>query len=221
MLLSFALLGQSGAGAVRALRLTRLVRLLTFIKNVPELKVIVVGLIVGLKSVGYIVALLLLSIYLFAVLGVIAFGENDPANFGKVPVAMVRSSDTPLIPNQLGLFLHTPSFFLHPPPPPAHPPTPSPPSYVFSDDAVSDLDFVFLDQYCLHGVARLRHLQPIHVPRSRETVNDSHLDWGRVRVGVLETVKTARVHLLLLHHFHRRNRHGHHVFIHRSHHHGS
>lgn len=35
-------------------------RLLTIVKNVPELKVIVEGLIAGLKSVGYIVLLLLL-----------------------------------------------------------------------------------------------------------------------------------------------------------------
>ena len=89
VVLSVALLGQNSAGAIKTLRLARLVRLLTIIKNVPELKVIVEGLVAGLKSVGYIVLLLLLVIYLFAVLGVMNFGANDPANFGKVPVAMV------------------------------------------------------------------------------------------------------------------------------------
>jgi len=87
--LSIALIGQSSAGAIRTLRLGRLVRLLTIIKNVPELKVIVIGLIAGLKSVVYIVALLILVIYLYAVLGVIVLSENDRGNFGTVSVAMV------------------------------------------------------------------------------------------------------------------------------------
>jgi len=89
VVLSLALAGESSAGGIKTLRLARLVRLLTIIKNVPELKVIVEGLVAGLKSVGYIVLLLLLVIYLFAVLGVMQFGANDPANFGKLPVAMV------------------------------------------------------------------------------------------------------------------------------------
>jgi voltage-gated sodium channel len=87
--LSIALVGQSSAGAIRTLRLARLVRLLTIIKNVPELKVIVIGLIAGLRSVVYIVALLILVIYLYAVLGVIVLSDNDRANFGDVPLAMM------------------------------------------------------------------------------------------------------------------------------------
>jgi len=89
VVLSVALAGENSAGALKTLRLARLVRLLTIIKNVPELKVIVEGLVAGLKSVGYIVLLLLLVIYLFAVLGVMQFGANDPANFGTVPTAMI------------------------------------------------------------------------------------------------------------------------------------
>lgn len=87
--LSIALIGQSSAGAIRTLRLARLVRLLTIIKNIPELKVIVIGLIAGLRSVVYIVALLILVIYLYAVLGVIILSSNDRANFGTVPIAMM------------------------------------------------------------------------------------------------------------------------------------
>jgi len=37
--LSVALLGQNSAGAIKTLRLARLVRLLTIVKNIPELKV--------------------------------------------------------------------------------------------------------------------------------------------------------------------------------------
>jgi hypothetical protein len=61
---SVAVIGQDSEVAIKILRLIRLMRLLTFIKNVRELRVIVAGLIVGFQSVGYIVALLLLVIYL-------------------------------------------------------------------------------------------------------------------------------------------------------------
>ena len=89
VVLSIMFLGSSSAGAIRTLRLGRLVRLLDIIKSVPELRVIVVGLIAGLRSVGYIVLLLLLVIYLYAVLGTIVLGENDPAYFGTVSVSML------------------------------------------------------------------------------------------------------------------------------------
>ena len=47
------------------------------------------GLAAAQKSVGYILMLLLLVDYIFAVLGVVMFAENDPANFGTVPIAML------------------------------------------------------------------------------------------------------------------------------------
>lgn len=37
----------------------------------------------------YIVILLLLALYIFAVLGCVMFGSNDPAHFGDVTIAMV------------------------------------------------------------------------------------------------------------------------------------
>jgi hypothetical protein len=48
-------LASIGGGAIAALRMLRLVRLLTFIKGVQQLRVIVSGLVTGLKSVSYIV----------------------------------------------------------------------------------------------------------------------------------------------------------------------
>jgi len=53
------------------------------------LRVIVAGLIVGVKSVVYIVMLLFLVVYLFAIMGCLLFGANDPARFGTVPMAML------------------------------------------------------------------------------------------------------------------------------------
>ena len=87
-LCTLALRGRS-AGAIAGLRLLRLVRLLTLIKSVPVLRAIITGLIVGMKSVCYIVILLFLVMYIFAILGVISLGSNDPARFSTVRIAML------------------------------------------------------------------------------------------------------------------------------------
>ena len=70
----------------RLLRITRVVKLL---KRIPSLHVIIKGLIGGLESIGYILLLLILFVYIFAVVGVIYFSEHDPFNFRDVPVAMM------------------------------------------------------------------------------------------------------------------------------------
>lgn len=67
----------------------RLMRLLNVIKSVKHLRVIVVGLVEGLRSSGHILFLLMLVIYIFAVVAVGQFGRNDPANYGTVLVAML------------------------------------------------------------------------------------------------------------------------------------
>ena len=77
-------LASIGGGAIGALRMLRLVRLLTFVKGIKQLRVIVSGLLTGMKSVSYIVILLLLVIYMFAILACLLFGANDPARFGTV-----------------------------------------------------------------------------------------------------------------------------------------
>jgi len=86
----FAFLGSDSGGAVGALRLLRLVRLLTFVKGVPQLRGIIVGLVIGMKSVVYILVLLFLVIYLFAIIGVLFLGLNDTARFGTVTTAMLQ-----------------------------------------------------------------------------------------------------------------------------------
>jgi len=47
----FAFMGNENGSALGALRLLRLLRLLTFIKGVPQLRVIVSGLVSGMMSV--------------------------------------------------------------------------------------------------------------------------------------------------------------------------
>jgi len=76
-------------GAVGGLRMLRLIRILTFVKNVPQLRVIIAGLVQGMKSVAVICMLLGLIIYMFAILACLIFGDNDPAHFGTVGVSML------------------------------------------------------------------------------------------------------------------------------------
>jgi len=85
----YALMGGSNGTSLGALRMLRLVRLFTFIKGVKQLRVIVTGLLVGLKSVTYIVMLLFLVIFICAILACLFMGKNDPARFGTVAMAML------------------------------------------------------------------------------------------------------------------------------------
>lgn len=48
-----------------------------------------IGLLGGLKAITYIAALMILFMYLFAVLGVYLFRENDPFYFGDISTALL------------------------------------------------------------------------------------------------------------------------------------
>jgi len=64
-------------------------RLLKLVGKVKQLQLIVMGLINGLNSVTYILLLMLLIFYLFAVMGVNSFQKNDPMQFGSLGMAMI------------------------------------------------------------------------------------------------------------------------------------
>ena len=56
-----------------------------------QVRVMVKGLASAIDSVWYILLLLVLLVYVYAVVGVILFSENDPANFNDVATAMLVS----------------------------------------------------------------------------------------------------------------------------------
>jgi hypothetical protein len=56
-------------------------RLLKLVGKVKQLQLIIVGLANGLSAVTYILLLMLLIFYLFAVMGVDTFRRNDPFHF--------------------------------------------------------------------------------------------------------------------------------------------
>ena len=73
----------------QVLRLLRLLRVLKLVKQLPQLQMIVGGLLNGLTSIGYISLLLALVFYLYGVLGIILFRENDPWHFSTLDIAML------------------------------------------------------------------------------------------------------------------------------------
>ena len=79
----------AGGGAVKLLRLVRLARLAKLIKKIPQLQMIVMGLFGGLKSISYIMLLLFIVMYLFAIIGIMIFGANDRFHFGNLRDAII------------------------------------------------------------------------------------------------------------------------------------
>lgn len=71
------------------LRLLRLLRVLKLIKSMPQLAVIVNALLMGVSSIGFISAILVLFFYVFAIVGIFFFRDNDPLHFGNLFVAML------------------------------------------------------------------------------------------------------------------------------------
>tara|TARA_B100000795_G_C22764938_1_gene425279 strand:+ start:167 stop:1621 length:1455 start_codon:yes stop_codon:yes gene_type:complete len=77
-----------GGSSVALLRLMRLMRVMKLVKKIPQLQMIVMGLIGGMQSISYILLLLTIVLYLFAIMGIYAFGSNDTFHFGNLNVAM-------------------------------------------------------------------------------------------------------------------------------------
>ncbi len=83
-------LSDSGSGnAVQVLRLLRLLRVLKLVKAFPQLQVIVNALMMGLSSIGFIGIILILVFYMCAIIGMMAFKDNDPWHFGNLMIAML------------------------------------------------------------------------------------------------------------------------------------
>jgi len=69
------------ASMVTVLRLFRLLRVLKLVKALPELQVLVMGLLNSLSSIFYVALLLMLVFYLYAVMCISLFRDNDPVHF--------------------------------------------------------------------------------------------------------------------------------------------
>jgi voltage-gated sodium channel len=83
-----SLLPQAGAFAIVA-RLTRLMRITRLVSVFPELRLIIGTMLRSIPSMGHVIVLLSLLIYVYAILGFHFFRFADPAHWGSLGAALL------------------------------------------------------------------------------------------------------------------------------------
>lgn len=72
------------SGPLHILRTLRVLRTVRLIKNVPRLRMIIESLILSIPSIGWIMVLLFMIFYIFAVIGTDLYGSAFPQYFGDL-----------------------------------------------------------------------------------------------------------------------------------------
>lgn len=70
-------------------RILRVLRILRMITVFPKLKLIISALLKSIPSMGYVIMLICLLFYVYAIVGVFVFGQADPLHFGDLHHAFV------------------------------------------------------------------------------------------------------------------------------------
>lgn len=90
-LFDFIIIGMSivpGAGSFSVFRTLRIVRTLRLLKSLPRLRLIIESLLQSVPSISWIVVLLGIVYYIFAVIGVNLFGAKYPEYFGDLSTSV-------------------------------------------------------------------------------------------------------------------------------------
>jgi voltage-gated sodium channel len=74
---------------VAVLRMARILRVFRIISIFPKLQILVNALLKSIPSMGYVVVLLFLVFYIYAVMGSFIFAERDPVHFGSLHLSMI------------------------------------------------------------------------------------------------------------------------------------
>jgi voltage-gated sodium channel len=74
---------------VMVLRLARILRVFRVISIFPKLQLLVNALLKSIPSMGYVVILLFLVFYIYAVTGSFLFSRSDPVHFGSLHTSMI------------------------------------------------------------------------------------------------------------------------------------
>lgn len=77
------------ASFVAVLRLARILRVFKLVTAVPQLQMLVGAMLKSIPAMGYVGILLSLLFYIYAVMAVFMFGENDPLHFGTLHKSML------------------------------------------------------------------------------------------------------------------------------------
>jgi voltage-gated sodium channel len=70
-------------------RILRVLRIFRMIAVLPKLKLIITALLKSIPSMGYVIMLIGILFYVYAITGVFVFGEKDPLHFGDLHHAFV------------------------------------------------------------------------------------------------------------------------------------
>ncbi len=88
LVIVFALIPATGQFAMIA-RLARLLRVLRLISAIRDLRLIVSALVRSIPSVGHVMLLMSIIVYIYAVMGYHLFHEEDPDNWGSLGMALL------------------------------------------------------------------------------------------------------------------------------------
>jgi voltage-gated sodium channel len=74
---------------VAVIRIVRVLRILRMVNFFPKLRILIGALLKSIPSMGYVIMLLALLFYVYAIIGVFVFGGKDPMHFGNLHHALV------------------------------------------------------------------------------------------------------------------------------------
>ena len=77
------------AGIVAVFRLARVLRVFRLVSALPKLRIIVDAMLKSIPSMGYVGLLLFLLFYIYGVMGVFLFKENDPIRFAELGTSIL------------------------------------------------------------------------------------------------------------------------------------
>ena len=88
LVIVFALIPATGQFAMIA-RLARLLRVLRLISTIRDLRLIVAALVRSIPSVGHVMMLMSIIVYIYAIMGYHLFHENDPDNWRNLGISLL------------------------------------------------------------------------------------------------------------------------------------
>ena len=88
LIIVFALIPATGELAMIA-RLARLLRVLRLISTIKDLRLIVSALVRSIPSVGHVILLMSIIMYIYAIIGYHLFSEHDPENWRSLGISLL------------------------------------------------------------------------------------------------------------------------------------
>ena len=88
LVIVFALIPATGQFAMIA-RLARLLRVVRLISAIQDLRLIVAALVRSIPSVGHVIMLMSIVVYIYAIMGFHLFHEHDPENWGSLSISLL------------------------------------------------------------------------------------------------------------------------------------